>query len=104
MLPLGGLLLSVLLLFQGAPPVLAFSTTVTSGELTTLSSAQLTDVRKACDTLSLGSSSFCKSVAQKSVAVKETGDPGISIIVKESKGKRFLSTLAGAVLGTTQMV
>jgi len=95
----GGFALSALLLLQGASPALAFSTTVISGEVATLTSAQLLDVKNACINLSLGSSSFCKSVSQKTVAVTETGDPGISLTVKETKGKRFLSTLAGAVLG-----
>ncbi|MGH9991097.1 MAG: cellulase family glycosylhydrolase [Nitrososphaera sp.] len=90
-----------MLLFQAATPASAFSTTVISGELAVLTSAQLTDVRNACITLNLGSSTFCKSVSQKAVAVLETGDPDISMTVKENKGKRFLSTLAGAVVGAS---
>lgn len=98
---ISALVLSVLLLFQAATPALAFSTTVTSGELATLTLAQIADIRNACTSLNLGSSSFCKSVAQKAVAVRETGEPDISLTVKETKGKRFLSTLAGAVVEAT---
>ena len=98
---IGGIALSVFLLLQLATPVLAFSTAVTSGELAVLTSAQLTDIRNACLSLGLGGSAFCKSVAQKAVAVKETQDPGIVVTVKETRGKRFLPTLAGAVVGAT---
>lgn len=97
----GAMALSLFLLMQPAIPVLAFSTSVTSGELVVLTSAQLTDIRNACLNLGLGGSSFCKSVAQKAVAVKETQDPGIVVTVKETRGKRFLPTLAGAVIGAT---
>jgi hypothetical protein len=98
---IGGLALSAFLLLQPVTPAFAFSTTVSSGELVTLTSAQLTDIRNACLSLGLGGSSFCKSVAQKSVAAKETGSAGLVVTVKETKGKRFSSTLAGAVVGAT---
>lgn len=97
----GAMALSVFLMMQPAIPVLAFSTSVTSGQLVVLTSAQLTDIRNACLNLGLGSSSFCKSVAQKAVAVKETQNLDIVVTVKETRGKRFLPTLAGAVIGAT---
>jgi hypothetical protein len=98
---LAGIALSTLLLLQSATPALAFSITVSSGATTNLSSAQFTDVKNTCIALKLGTSSFCQSVAQKAIAVKETGDPDIVLTVKETRYKRFLTTFAGAVLGVT---
>lgn len=86
-----------ILIVQAVPAFAA--TTVTSGELTTLSSTQITDIRNACTSLKLGSSTFCKSVSQKAIGVTETGDPDISITVSETKTKRFQATIAGAVIG-----
>lgn len=88
-----------LLLSQAAAPAFAFSTTVISGELATLTSAQILDIKNACVSLNLGSASYCKSVSQKAIGVTETGEPDLTLTVAETKGRRLLTTFAGAVLG-----
>ncbi|MGH9877307.1 MAG: hypothetical protein ACRD5H_06685, partial [Nitrososphaerales archaeon] len=49
--PVAAFVLSALLLLQAPTAALAFSSTVTSAEVATLTSAQLLDIKTACVTL-----------------------------------------------------